>query len=235
METHPGWRPSYLKRLRWGHQLCVQKSENWKKNNRIYFGKNNEKPWRSLCWRTLPRENTHGDFLKVLKLLRKSPKRSVTVSNMQWGAARSSYLWQRAVELMDGVHHVQQHVVTDHQLGLWSRRTCHHQEIRPFQTGSNRDSQIWRWRGRPWKNPRRRSAPPVGSRLKSSNQSSPPRKRVPSPQTDLLLLHFLLLPSFSLVVVHFADLDVTLLLWEQNNFYMEAPRNWRTKWAKQGT
>lgn len=30
----------------------------------------------------------------------------------------SLYLWQRAVELVDGVHHIQQHVVANHKFSL---------------------------------------------------------------------------------------------------------------------
>lgn len=34
---------------------------------------------------------------------------------------RCLYLWQRAVELMDGVHHIQQHVVANHKFTLCVR------------------------------------------------------------------------------------------------------------------
>ena len=32
--------------------------------------------------------------------------------------ARVVYLWQREVELLDGVHHIQQHVVANHEFTL---------------------------------------------------------------------------------------------------------------------
>lgn len=33
----------------------------------------------------------------------------------------SVYLWKRAVELVDGVHYIQQHVVANHKFTLWVR------------------------------------------------------------------------------------------------------------------
>lgn len=33
-------------------------------------------------------------------------------------AILSLYLWQRAVELVNGVHHIQQHVVANHEFTL---------------------------------------------------------------------------------------------------------------------
>lgn len=44
-------------------------------------------------------------------------------------AILSVYLWQRAVELVNGVHHIQQHVVADHKFTLQSKNILKHPEL----------------------------------------------------------------------------------------------------------
>lgn len=44
-------------------------------------------------------------------------------ANTRLNHFKRSYLWQGAVELMDSVHYIQQHVVTDHRFSLRSSKT----------------------------------------------------------------------------------------------------------------
>lgn len=61
------------------------------------------------------------------------------------------YLGQRAVELMNGVHHIQQHVVADHKFTLCNRngKEFDLEQRRPRLSSigyEKANSQIWRWR-----------------------------------------------------------------------------------------
>lgn len=208
--------------------LCPEVCK-WK-NIKICFGKmTHKKKKKKQSWRIL----TLGKHtLWLLWSLEVPEEKSNDIihnckQNAEWleGGFWGAYLWQGTVELMNSVHYIQQHVVADHQLRLWSTTTCYLKAkwnaTRRFssgQAGSEVDSQIWRLRGRPWKNRPRRSAPPVGLAFNHPSSHTHqiirflPRKALNPSQANLLLLQFLLFPSFSLVVIHFADLDVTLLL-----------------------